>query len=197
MIAVIDCCGSNIASVRYAFERAGYSVILTHQKSVIERADKVILPGVGHIAHGMSALKKHGLDDVIPRLKQPVLGICLGMQLLYEFSWEQSIPCLGVFSGSARSLALSPDLIVPHMGWNTLQLHKAHPLMANWQYGDHVYFVHSYGADITEQTLAECHYGQSFAAIVAKDNFYGMQFHPEKSSSAGARLLQGFLGIQN
>ncbi len=194
MIAIIDCCGSNFASIQYAFERLGQSCLLTHDKDAISRADYVILPGVGHARSSMEALKSHALDTFIPTLKQPVLGICLGMQLLYSHSEEGDTKCLDIIQGKVRFFgAHNSKESVPHMGWNTLTNIAEVNLLQDIDQTKHLYFVHSYYADITEDCMAECNYILPFAAMVQKRNFYGMQFHPEKSGTVGETLLRNFI----
>ncbi|MDA7742320.1 imidazole glycerol phosphate synthase subunit HisH [Francisellaceae bacterium] len=194
MIALIDACGNNLASVKFAFERLGQNVCVTADPDVIQSAEYVILPGVGQAALGMQALKNKKLDILIPRLTQPVLGICLGMQLLFEHSDEDNADCLGIFPGQVRRFPKQPNLIVPHMGWNTLALSStSHFLTKGFEEEDRVYFVHSFCAEVNDVTIATNDYGHKFAAIVQRDNFYGMQFHPEKSGKIGEQLLKNFL----
>tara|TARA_R110002167_G_scaffold286631_2_gene491533 strand:- start:154 stop:753 length:600 start_codon:yes stop_codon:yes gene_type:complete len=194
MIALIDACGSNLASVKFAFERLGQEVCVTANPELIQSAKYVVLPGVGQAALGMQALQQKKLDVLIPRLTQPVLGICLGMQLLFEHSDEGNADCLGIFPGRVRRFPQQPNLIVPHMGWNTLTFSSAsHYLAEGLKSDDRVYFVHSFCAEVNDITVATNSYGREFAAIVQQDNFYGMQFHPEKSGQVGEQLLRNFL----
>lgn len=181
MIAIIDCCGSNIASIKYAFARLNVVAILTHDPVKIKQASHVILPGVGHATVAMNALKERGLIETIRTLTQPVLGICLGMQLLYEASEEGDTQCLGIIPGTIKRFPDSSTLIVPHMGWNTV---------GNAPF---VYFVHSFYAPISKWTIANTHYGNDFTAMVKHKNFVGMQFHPEKSGRTGEDLLLNFI----
>jgi len=155
----------------------------------------VILPGVGAAADAMSRLRRHGLDEVIPTLRQPVLGICLGMQLLHEASQEGDVRCLGVIPGEAVRFAQSPGRPVPHMGWNTVDIRRASPLLAGMTDGGYAYFVHSYALALSDATVATTDYGSAFSACVQWRNFYGAQFHPERSAAVGARVLQNFLAI--
>ncbi|MCL4130717.1 UNVERIFIED_CONTAM: hypothetical protein GTU68_039004 [Idotea baltica] len=184
MIAIIDCCGSNFASVKYAFEKLGQEIVLTHDPEVIKKADCVIIPGVGHAKSAMESLRKHGLDTIIPQLKQPVLGICLGMQIMYSFSEEGNTDCLGIF----------PEKVKAYMGWNSLQnVNKDHFLFKDITNDDFVYFVHSFYAELNQSTIATNDYINDFTAMVNKDNFYGIQFHPEKSGSVGMKILENFI----
>ena len=193
MIAIIDSGGANIASVKFALERLGVGSVLTDDVSVIRSADKVILPGVGAAPIAMQRLVSGGLIECIRTLQQPVLGICLGMQLLFSRSAEGDTPLLGLFDASCTAFVPTSHRSVPHMGWNQLVFRQDHPLLAGVDNGAHVYFVHSYFAPVTSQTIAECSYGHDFAAIVGEKNFMGCQFHPERSGSVGARILQNFL----
>jgi glutamine amidotransferase len=199
MIAIIDSCGSNIASIKFALERLGQTVILTSDSKIIQSADYVILPGVGQARHAMSTLRASGLADLIPILVQPVLGICLGMQLLFEHSEEDDVTCLGIIKGKVKRFESKSELIIPHMGWNTLSaVQEGHFLFNGISEKDYVYYVHSYYAEVNGATIATNAYasysgGASFAAIVNRHNFYGMQFHPEKSGKVGEKLLQNFI----
>ena len=196
MIAVIDCCGSNIASVHYALRRIGVEAVFTHDPEVVARAHKVILPGVGSAAHAMAQLEQYQLVETIRALECPLLGVCLGMQLLFEYSEEGDVPCMGLLAGQVRRLP-DPGLVIPHMGWNTLEASTAapHPLTANTE-GSHVYFVHSYYVPRLECTLMHSRYGVELSAVVGQGNRYGMQFHPEKSAAPGQQLLENFIQLQ-
>ena len=193
MIAIIDSGGANIASVKFALERLGVGSVLTDDVNVIRSADKVVLPGVGAAPIAMQRLVSAGLIDCIRTLQQPVLGICLGMQLLFSHSAEGDTPLLGLFDATCTAFTPSSHRSVPHMGWNQLVFERDHPLLTGVDNGAHVYFVHSYFAPVTTQTVAECSYGHNFTAVVGKKNFMGCQFHPERSGSVGARILQNFL----
>ena len=193
MIAIIDSGGANIASVKFALERLGVKSLLTNDVNVIRSAEKVVLPGVGAAPVAMERLASAGLIDCIRTLQQPVLGICLGMQLLFSHSTEGNTPLLGLFDATCTAFIPSSQRSVPHMGWNQLVLRQDHPLLAGVDNGVHVYFVHSYFAPVTAQTIAQCSYGHDFTAIVCEKNFMGCQFHPERSGSVGARILQNFL----
>ena len=197
MIAIIDSGGANIASVRFALERLGVAGELTADPAVIAAADKVILPGVGAAPGAMAQLEAAGLIECIRGLTQPVLGICLGMQLLFERSQEGDTPLLGLIKGTCRAFDPSAGLTVPHMGWNRLSAvgEAPHPLLSGIDLGAHVYFVHSYAAPVSEDTVASCSYGMDFTALVARGNFLGAQFHPERSGPVGARILGNFLAL--
>jgi glutamine amidotransferase len=193
MIAIIKGCGNNIASVVFALQRLNQQVCITDDIEVLEEADQIILAGVGHAATVMKKLRENNLDKIIPAFKKPVLGICLGMQLLYEHSEEGDTECLGIIPGNIKKLP-NEKLIIPHMGWNTLHA-KHDDMILNDISSNYTYFVHSYYAPINEHTVASSDYGQEFTAIVKYKNFYGMQFHPEKSAKLGAKLLSNFIGV--
>jgi glutamine amidotransferase len=194
-LAIIDSGGANIASLRFAIERLGIESVLTTDSNVVREASHVLLPGVGAAADCMARLRSAGLVDTIRELRQPLLGICVGMQLLYESSEEGDVECLGLFPGRVRRFNPDLGLPIPHMGWNQLEFDEGSPLMANIQPGDYVYFVHSYCAPVSDATLAACTYGESFSAIVQRGNVYGAQFHPERSARIGALLLRNFLRL--
>ncbi len=193
MLAIVDSGGANIASVRFALERLGVAGELTVDPAVIRSAERVILPGVGSAPEGMKRLRARGLVDCVRGLKQPVLGICLGMQLLFEASEEGNTPSLGLIPGRVALLPESPGVTVPHMGWNTLDVRRASPLLKGVDATTRFYFVHSFAGPVNEFTLAGCTHGAIFAAAVRRGNFWGVQFHPERSGAAGARLLRNFL----
>jgi glutamine amidotransferase len=194
-VAIIDSGGANLASLQFALERLGARSFVSSDPAAIAAAPRVLLPGVGAAASAMRRLQEHGLDQLIPQLQVPLLGICLGMQLLYEHSAEADTRCLGVFPGRIEQLSPGPGLPVPHMGWNTLEPIAADPLMAGLSASDYVYFVHSYAAVPDPHTLAAVHYGKPLAAVVRRGNFCGAQFHPERSAASGARLLRNFLTL--
>ena len=193
MIAIIDSGGANIASVQFALERLGAESVLTKDVKIIQSADKVLLPGVGAAPIAMQNLAEYELIDCIRGLTQPVMGICLGMQLLFAVSPEGNTPLLGIFDADCETFTPSQGRSVPHMGWNRLSKQQDHPLLAGVDEGAHVYFVHSYFAPVTAQTIATTKYGDDFTAIVAENNFMGCQFHPEKSGLVGAQILRNFL----
>lgn len=194
-VVLIDSGGTNIGSVRYALERLGVTTEMTRDAALIRSAERVILPGVGAAAPGMKRLHDYGLVDVVRSLEQPVLGVCLGMQLLFDHSDESDTPCLGVVPGTVRLLAGGPGLRVPHMGWNRLRVVRDEPLLHGLPADAHAYFVHSYAAPVTDATLAATDHGEPFAAVVRSGNFHGMQFHPERSADVGALLLRNFLEL--
>ena len=197
MIAIIDSGGANIASVRFALERLGVDGQLTADPAVIAAAERVILPGVGAAPAAMAQLDRAGLVGCIRGLTQPVLGICLGMQLLFGRSEEGNTPLLGLIDGTCRAFDPAGGLTVPHMGWNRLvpSGEAAHPLLDGVAAGSHVYFVHSYAAPVSADTVACCSYGVDFTALVARGNFMGAQFHPERSGPVGAAILGNFLKL--
>lgn len=192
---IIPSCGSNLASLKFALERLGADAPLTEDPARIRAASHVILPGVGAAAPGMARLAAAGLVDVIPTLTQPVLGICLGMQLLFASSEEEQTRCLGVIDAEVRRFPASPDLPVPQMGWNELDPVGQSPLLNGVAKGAYAYFVHSYAAPPGPYTRAVTTYGIPFSAVVEQRNFFGTQFHPERSSRSGAEILANFLKI--
>lgn len=198
-VAVIDNGGANIASLRFALERIGASSLLTADPAALRAAPRVILPGVGAAADAMNRLRSLGLVEVISSLSQPLLGICLGMQLLFESSEESNgadrTPCLGLIPSRVTRLQGSPAHPVPHMGWNTIEIKRAHPLLNELGPSEYFYFVHGYAASTGPWTVATAGYGTDFSAVVSHRNFFGTQFHPERSAQAGSRLLQNFLEL--
>lgn len=192
-VVIIDGGGANIASLTFALERLGRPALLTTDHDRIRQARHVILPGVGAAGAAMARLASAGLDRLIPTLTQPLLGICLGMQLLYERSEEGDTDCLGIVPATVGRLLAAPGLPVPHMGWNRLHIRRADPLLDGLADGAHLYFVHGYAAPVTEDTLAGTDYGMPLTAVVRRRNFAGTQFHPERSGPAGARVLANFL----
>lgn len=194
-VAIIDSGGANIASLRFALERLGIGSQLTCDPLVIKSASHVILPGVGAAADAMAKLNAHQLSGLIPALTQPVLGICLGMQLMFEHSEEGDTRCLGVLAGTARRFAADPARPVPHMGWNDVKVDPASALLRGIPDGAYLYFVHSYALPVGPCTVARCRYGVDFSAAVSQGNFHATQFHPERSAGAGARILENFLAM--
>jgi glutamine amidotransferase len=190
-LAIVDVGCGNIGSVAIAFERLGLSMITTADPETIASADRVVLPGVGAAGYAMRRIDELGLREPIRALKQPVLGICLGMQLLFDGSEEDGTLCLGIIPGKVRRLAPTRERPVPHMGWSRLSLKADVPGFAE---GDYVYFAHSYAAEPGPHVLASADYGREIPAVVGKGNFLGAQFHPERSGMAGARFLQSFVG---
>jgi imidazole glycerol-phosphate synthase subunit HisH len=195
-IVIANAGGANLASLRFAFERLGAHVRITADGSAIASAERVILPGVGAAAHAMRRLREAGLINVLRTLTQPVLGICLGMQLLFERSDEGCTQCLRLLPGTVRALEPETGHPVPHIGWNELKHLKSDPLLHGVASGDHAYFLHSHAAPVTEHTLASARYGVPISAVVRRGNFWGTQFHPERSSAIGSRVLQNFLRIE-
>ncbi len=195
-VVIIESGGANIASLQYALERLGISARLSADAERIRGATHVILPGVGAAANAMQRLRAAALDSVIPQLTQPVLGICLGMQLLHASSAEGSTCCLGIIPGHAERFNEAPGLPVPHIGWNTIAIDAQNALLEGLVDGDYAYFVHSFALPETSATIATTVYGRSFSACVQWRNFFGAQFHPERSAAVGARLLQNFVNLQ-
>lgn len=190
-VVIIDYGAGNIQSIRFALERLGATSVLSHDAEEIQKATHVIFPGVGEASSAMEKLCATGLDKVIPTLSQPVLGICLGMQLMCRSSEEGNTKGLGVFD--TEVLRFKTDLNVPHMGWNTVD--GSGNLFLNIPQNSHFYLVHSYYANVCNDTVASCTYDIPFSAALARDNFYGTQFHAEKSGGVGATLLQNFLNL--
>ena len=195
-LAIIDSGGANIASLLYAFQRLGVAAELTTDPERIRTAERVILPGVGAARDAMARLGELGLVDVIRELSQPVLGICLGMQLLAEASEEEDVECLGIIPGIARKLQGGASCPVPNMGWCAVRANGEHPLLGAIDDGSYFYFVHSYALPVGDYTLATACHAEPFSAMICRDNFIAAQFHPERSSTSGARLLAGFLDMK-
>ncbi|MEI2794098.1 imidazole glycerol phosphate synthase subunit HisH [Pseudoxanthomonas sp. F11] len=197
-VVLVDAGGSNIGSVRYALQRLGVEAELTGDATTIRAADRVILPGVGAAAVCMARLRQLDLVDVLRTLDKPLLGVCVGVQLLFAHSEEDDTPCLGLLPGRVRKLPAAPGIRVPHMGWNTLQRRRGGSLVEGIADGDHAYFVHSYAAAVDDDCLCSSEHGQRFAAVVQRGNVAGAQFHPERSGAVGARLLKNFIeyGLQ-
>jgi glutamine amidotransferase len=194
-LVIIDSGGANIASVRYAIERLGVSAELTTNPERVRASTHVILPGVGAAADCMARLRTTDLVATIKQVRQPLLGVCVGMQLLFESSEEGDVGCLGLLPGRVRRFPNRAGLPVPHMGWNQLTPVQPTPLMQGIHPHDYVYFVHSYAAPVSDYTLASTEYGAPFSAVVQKNNIYGVQFHPERSARVGAIILRNFLSI--
>lgn len=191
-IIIIDTGCANLSSVKFAFDRLNYQASISRDVTQIQQADKLILPGVGTAAAAMQNLKDRHLIECIQNLTQPVLGICLGMQLMTEYSTEGDVPTLNLIQARTE---LIPDkgLPLPHMGWNRVTYSQQHPLFADIPSGSHFYFVHSYAVLPNQHTLATTEYGVNVSAAIGCNNFYGVQFHPERSGSHGAKLLQNFI----
>jgi imidazole glycerol-phosphate synthase subunit HisH len=196
-VVIIASGGANIASLQFALQRLGANSLVSADSEQIREASHVILPGVGAAADAMSRLRQKNLDTLIPSLQQPVLGICLGMQLLFEGSEEGHVHCLGIIPGHANRFAAASGRPVPHMGWNTLSIERPSALLDGLCPGDYAYFVHSYALPTSAATIASTHYGDPFSACVQWRNFYGTQFHPERSAKVGAKLLRNFLGLSH
>jgi len=194
--AVVRLGVGNTASMMFALERLGADAVLTADPAIIAAAERVILPGVGAAAFSMGRMAELGLVNVLRDFSRPLLGVCLGQQLLYEKSEEGDAPALGHIPGQVRALQPAPDRPVPHMGWNRLEIVRDDPLLEGVEDGAFVYFVHGYVCPIGPETLAETDYGGPFSSVVRLGNVWGCQFHPERSSAAGARILQNFLGLE-
>lgn len=192
-IAIIDSGGANISSLLFALERLGRTAELTTNPDIIRSADRVMLPGVGAAKDAMQRLTDAGLIDVIRELRQPVLGICLGMQLLLDGSEEEDVACLGIIPGVAARLPSSPAFPVPNMGWCATHKLAAHSLLEQIADSSYFYFLHSYALPVSDHTLATAEHHKPFSAVIGRDNFVGAQFHPERSSTSGAQLLRNFL----
>jgi glutamine amidotransferase len=193
--AVVKLGVGNTASVMFALERLNAPAVLSDDPLCIADAERVILPGVGAAAHAMRLLTQKGLREALTRFRRPLLGICLGQQLLYDWSDEGDAEGLHRLAGRVTALPASRATPAPHMGWTRLERTRDHALMEGVADGAYVYFVHSYACPLTDATLASATYGQTFAAVIGKDNVFGCQFHPERSAGVGARILQNFLSL--
>lgn len=194
-VAVVNLGVGNTASVMFALERLGAKARLTANAREIEEADRVILPGVGAAAYAMRRMEEAGMREAIANFSRPLLGVCLGQQILFERSEEGEAPCLGVLQGKVTKLGCATDRPIPHMGWTRIAVANASPLLEGVKSGDYCYFVHSYACPLTDDTIATAEYGAPFAASVAHRNFYGCQFHPERSGETGRRILSNFLAL--
>ncbi len=194
-VVIVDSGGANLASLSFALDRLGVRSLVSSDAQTISSAARVMLPGVGAAAEAMARLHELNLVDCLRSLQQPLLGICLGMQLLFTESAEGNTACLGIIAGSVQRLHGVPGRPVPHMGWNCCRQLAADPLLMNIGDSDYFYFVHGYAAATTPDTTAVTDYGVPFSAVVSHANFHGVQFHPERSSSAGARVLGNFLAL--
>jgi glutamine amidotransferase len=191
-VAIVDVGCGNIGSVGIAFERFGLEPIITDSADSLASADRVILPGVGAAGYAMREIEARGLREPLRSLRQPVLGICLGMQLLFDHSEEESTACLGLIQGKVRKLQPTSERPVPHMGWSRLVVADR---ALGLDDGDYVYFAHSFACDDGPHSVAVAEYGRSIPAVVRRDNYLGAQFHPERSGAAGARFLEAFLDL--
>ena len=192
MIAIVDYGGGNVKSLQFALQRLGSESVLTNDSQIIKKSDKVIFPGQGAAGVAMKKLRQNGLDKLIPKLKQPVLGICLGMQLFCDSTEEDQVKGLGIISG--KVIRFSKKVKVPQMGWNSI-LDLETPLFNNIKEGEFMYLVHSYFVPLLPETIAQSEYDGLYSVAVRKNNFYGVQFHPEKSSNSGSQLLKNFLAL--
>jgi len=193
---IIDSGGANLASLEFAFARLGARTRVSADPQVIRSAARVVLPGVGSAKDAMQRLQSASIATVLPSLTQPVLGICLGMQLLFGSSEEGPTDCLGILPGTVQRLRPAPGRPVPHMGWNQIIPQREDPLLEGVVRNDYVYFVHSFAVPASDVTLATADYGTAVSAVVRQGNFWGTQFHPERSAETGARILQNFLRLQ-
>lgn len=195
-VAIVKYNAGNIYSVDYALKRLGIDPIITDDKEILQSADKVIFPGQGEAMSTMEYVRYHKLDELIVNLKQPVLGICIGMQLMCKFSEEGNTTCLGIFDTEVcRFVSTKSDYKIPHMGWNTLTNLQS-PLFNGDFENEYVYFVHSYYVPVNADTIATTDYIKPFSAALHKNNFYATQFHPEKSGSVGENILRNFLNLK-
>jgi len=192
-IVIIDYGAGNIQSIQFAFKRLGFDAILSNSIDEIQNADKVIFPGVGEASNAMKMLRESGLDIIIPKLEQPVLGICLGMQLMCSYSEEGNTTGLGIFQD--KVVKFNNEVKVPQIGWNQIVNLKSN-LFKDIRENEYMYLVHSYYAPICKETIATSTYGLEYSTALQKDNFYGVQFHPEKSSKAGEEILKNFLKLE-
>lgn len=199
-VVIIDTGCANVSSVRFAIERLGFAVTVSREPDVVLAADKLFLPGVGTASEAMHNLQERNLIELVKQVDKPMLGICLGMQLLGKLSEEKGqkadeiVPCLGLCEGEVRKLD-SKGFPLPHMGWNTVEAIDGHPLFKGIESGEYFYFVHSFAMATGDYTIASCDYGSRFSAAVQNRNYYGVQFHPERSSKAGSQLIKNFLEL--
>jgi len=194
-VVIVDSGGANLASLTFAFERLGVQARISREPKTVAAASHVVLPGVGAAANAMQQLKTTGLARAIADLTQPVLGICLGMQLLFQTSEEGPTECLGLLPDTVRRIHAAPGRPVPHMGWNQVKCDREDPLLEGIGADDYAYFVHSYAAAVSPVTVAHAEYGKLFSAVVRRDNFCCTQFHPERSGRTGSRVLENFLRL--
>ena len=195
-VVITDTGCANIASVAYALKRLGVEPVISADASVIRDADKVFLPGVGSASEAMKNLRQRELIPVIQSLTQPVLGICLGMQMMASHSEEGDVACLGLIDDKVVAMTANAGQRLPHMGWNSITPATGNPLFKGVEAGSYVYFVHSFCVPVSDVTAASCEYGSPFSAAINRDNFYGVQFHPERSAGVGATILKNFLELK-
>lgn len=193
MIVIVDSGGANLISISNAIERLDKKVIVSSRLQDIEQASHIILPGVGSAQTVMNRLNKLGLSKILRETTKPVLGICVGMQILFEFSEEGATSCLGILNGTVKKLPFIANLCLPHMGWNTIKICASSVLMRDIPQDAYVYYVHNFAAPVSHNTIAETEYGSSFSAAIQERNFMGVQFHPELSGALGRQLLKNFL----
>ena len=199
-VVIIDTGCANISSLRFAIERLGYDAVISRDPAVVLAADKLFLPGVGTATEAMKNLSERGLIELVKKVEKPLLGICLGMQLLGLRSEEkrsdatEQVDCLGLCQGVVKQMDTA-GLPLPHMGWNTVKAVDQHPLFAGIEETEHFYFVHSFAMPVGDYTIAQGDYGNPFSAAIQSGNYYGVQFHPERSSKAGAKLIANFLNL--
>jgi glutamine amidotransferase len=191
-IAIIDCGGANLQSVQHAFQLKGYEANITTENTEIDQASHVVIPGVGSAGKVMNALDSLKLTNLIKELRQPVLGICIGMQIFYEYSQEQNTKCLGIIKGEIKKLPIQQGIKIPQMGWNEVVFDQN----ALSDLNNHFYFANSYYAEGSLETAAVTNYKVTMSSVVMKNNFIGCQFHPEKSSVAGEKFLDYFVGLK-
>ena len=194
-VAIVDSIGSNLASLIFALNRIGSSFEITDEIDVLNKASHIILPGVGAAKNAMTKLKQRKLIDEISKLTKPTLGICLGMQIFMDASDEDDAKCLGIISNTCRPFENNRDYPVPHMGWNKVRFNRDSVLTKNLKDDDYYYFVHSYYVPMCSETIGVSSYPIEFSAVVQKDNFFGTQFHPEKSGLSGSKILQNFISL--
>ena len=194
-VAIVDSIGSNLASLIFALNRIGSSFEITDEIDVLNKASHIILPGVGAAKNAMTKLKQRKLIDEISKLTKPTLGICLGMQIFMDASDEDDAKCLGIISNTCRPFENNRDYPVPHMGWNKVRFNRDSVLTKNLKDDDYYYFVHSYYVPICSETIGVSSYPIELSAVVQKDNFFGTQFHPEKSGLSGSKILQNFVSL--
>ncbi|MDG3087689.1 imidazole glycerol phosphate synthase subunit HisH [Vibrio hannami] len=199
-VVIIDTGCANVSSVKFAIERLGYQVTISKDPEVVLAADKLFLPGVGTASEAMKNLEERNLIELVKKVEKPLLGICLGMQLLGKLSQEKGskaddiVECLCLCEGEVK-LMDTGDLPLPHMGWNTVSAKEGNPLFKDIEEGEYFYFVHSFAMPTGDYTIASCDYGNPFSAAIQSGNYYGVQFHPERSSKAGSKLIQNFLEL--